>query len=193
LEINAFKLGRFSAFCSRVASFIQTRFETTKDKASRMGAQDFFLAGRYVTGLPFLNIPADAVIECAVTDRDFVFLGSHHGLEVGRINRISVHSVLVEDKSQFSERVTVTRILTLGLFALAVPKKSTNASWYVVLNWMDERSVQQTIFRFTANHPQMNANNAAIRFRRYVVSGSNGAGGGFSAPPNQPLKQSLPK
>jgi hypothetical protein len=172
--------GRFSMFCSRVGSLIQASFETTKDKASRMGAQDFFLAGRYVTGLPFLNIPTDAVIECAVTDRDFVFLGSHHGVEVGRINRISVHSVVVEDKSQFSKRITVTRILALGLFALAVPKKTTNESWYVVMNWTDERTAQQTIFRFTANDPQMHANNAAIKFRRHVINGSEPATGSLS-------------
>lgn len=179
MEINLFKPGSFSMFLSRVGSFIQAiiqaSFETTRDKASRMGAQDLFLAGRYVTGLPVLNIATDAVIECAVTDRDFVFLGSHHGLQVGRINRTAVHSVVVEDKSQFSKRVTVTRVLALGLFALAVPKKMTNASWYVVLNWKDERSAQQTIFRFTANDPQMNANNAAIKFRRYVLNGGNSA------------------
>jgi hypothetical protein len=171
--------GRFSTFCNRVGSFIQTNikasFETTRHKATRMGAQDLFLAGRYVTGLPVLNIPTDAVIECAVTDRDFVFLGSHHGLQVGRINRISVHSVVVEDKSQFSKRITVTRILALGLFALAVPKKTANESWYVVLNWKDERSAHQTIFRFTANDPQMHANNAAINFRRHVLSRSEPA------------------
>ena len=112
--------------------------------------QNKFSAGKYLTGLPDANKPIDNV-KCQVIDNDFVFFsGLIKKNEMGRIQRDSIIQISVEDKSQISQRITVTRMLTLGIFSLAAPKRRKHQSVCLLIDWQDEKGIRQnTVFEFS--------------------------------------------
>jgi hypothetical protein len=69
--------------------------------------------------------------------------------------------------------MTATRLVTLGVFALAVPKKTTEKKYFMTIKWDDERGIQQqTMFEFAnpiRNTSQIIANRAANCFRMYAI------------------------
>jgi hypothetical protein len=76
--------------------------------------------GKYVLGLEGCNKPTEKV-ECVVTPGDLVF-AKLNGTELGRVPRNRISEVVVDDKSQITQRLTATRMVLLGMFALAAPK-----------------------------------------------------------------------
>jgi len=87
----------------------------------RYSARTHFSVGRYIVGLEDQNHVTDNV-ECVVGPHDFVF-AKMGGAPLGRIPRDAVEEVTIDDKSQIVQRLTVTRMVALGVFSLAAPKK----------------------------------------------------------------------
>jgi hypothetical protein len=103
--------------------------------------------GKYLAGLP--NVGQSAFeIDCAVVGNDFLFLDAI-GRELDKIPRDSINQIIVDDKSQITQRLTVTRIVALGVFALAAPKAQKHKTFCLVIDWDDEKGVRQnTLFEF---------------------------------------------
>ncbi len=125
---------------------------STEKKKRKMfkevGAIETISTGKYLVGLPEATATYDST-ECAVTERDFVFI-SEYGDEIGRIPRDSITQISFDKHSQISQRLTVPRIATLGIFALAAPKKDKIESYSLVIDWDDEQGERQnTIYEFT--------------------------------------------
>lgn len=126
--------------------------------------------GKYLFGLSSTGLMADN-IECAITDDNFIFYrnsaGSH--IEYGRISRNAINEIFIDDKSQIAQRLTVTRILTLGIFSLAAPKKTIYKDYCLVLDWEDERGIRNnTIFEFSGNNSESLANTAINTLKKYI-------------------------
>lgn len=133
----------------------------------KYGAEIHFRVGKYLVGLENWNYITDDV-ECVVAPNDFVF-AKFSGEELGRVPRNSIEEVAIDDKSQIAQRLTATRMVALGVFALAAPKKRKIKEWCVALHWVDGKRLKRaTVFEFTGSNPEEDANRAANLLMRYV-------------------------
>jgi hypothetical protein len=114
--------------------------------------------GQYITGLIGTSEPQLAT--CARTEKDLVFLNGALS-ELGRIPCDAVREINLTDDSRVetqviqSQRVTATRVATLGVFALAAPKKkravsqSLHSRYDLAIIWDRGRLQERTVFRFS--------------------------------------------
>ena len=139
------------------------RFE---EKNRKMGEIPAVSVGRYIAGLSEYISPTDRVI-CAIKEQDFVFLRSLIRMELGRIPRDSINQITVDDKFQIVQRLTITKMQTLGIISLAAPKEKRDEEYYLVIDWDDNRGMRQNaIFRFSDN---ASANLAANTLNKYTL------------------------
>jgi hypothetical protein len=122
-----------------------------------------FNIGQYVAGLA--NGSGLTYAECMVNESDFVFVSSS-GEGLGSIPRNSINEVIVDDKTNIRQRITVTRLLTLGIFSLAAPKKTIEREFCLVIDWDGASGVRQnTLFTFQGPGCQSQADQAAVLVR----------------------------
>jgi hypothetical protein len=109
----------------------------------------FCIRGKYVTGLPNLHTPLKN-LHCFVTQSDFIFAPSRDGPELARIPCSSVKSASLDDHTSIKSKVTVPRILTLGLLALAAPANVRSGDLVLLIDWTNEAGDRQNaVFEFT--------------------------------------------
>ena len=90
-----------------------------------------------------------------------------------------MEEVSLDDKSQITQRLTATRMLAFGVFALAAPKRKKIKEWCVAVRWTDNKGLKRaTVFEFTGSNPEGDANKAANLLMKYV---------------QQPAEQQAPK
>ena len=140
--------------------------------AKELGTIDSFSLGSHLFGLDGVSSSIDSYsaifnsIDCAVTENDFILI--HIKKEVGRIPRNTINQILIDDKSKISQRLTATRILTLGIFSLSAPKKTKEAEYCLVIDWDDKfGSRQNTIFVFYDTTASA-ANRAYTSLTKYI-------------------------
>ena len=104
----------------------------------------FALTGKYVTGLPEAH-PPQKNIHCFVTADEFVFAATLNGPEIARIPCRNVNSVSLDDQTSIQSRITVPRILALGLFALAAPANVRSGDLILLIDWTDERGERENL------------------------------------------------
>jgi len=130
-------------------------------------AERHFSVAKYVVGLEGCDRPIERV-ECVVAPADLVF-ATLNGTELGRIPRSSISEVLVDHKSQLTQRLTATRIVALGPFAFAAPKAKKIKEWCLAVKWKDSRGLPRaTVFEFTGPNCEGDANRAANALMKYV-------------------------
>lgn len=121
----------------------------------------------HIAGLESLsnNVP----VVCYVTQSEFYFappLSSGGEQSLPRESIIRIHSA---GQEHITQRLTATRLLTLGVLALAAPKKEQNAKFCVLIDWgEDEANPQQILFAFKGADAQRKATDAANSLRKYV-------------------------
>jgi len=163
------------------AAKLQSR---SKKKLEELKPIDKVSVGKYIAGIPTANTPVDAL--CTITNENdivksfmqmflIVFLVNfglgNVGSELGRIPRDRINQIIIDDKTQISQRLTVTRMLTLGIFSLAAPKKKKHVEFCLVIDWNDEKGIRNnTIFEFTGSLSNTLANKAANTLNKYVKS-----------------------
>jgi hypothetical protein len=160
-------LGLLILVVSILALWIWYSLYETKALLKRYNAQTYFNVGRYLVGLESWSRVTNNV-DCVVAPNHFCFVKSG-GHELGRIPRESVEEVAFDDKSQITQRLTATRMVTLGLFALAAPKKSKIKEWCVAIRWTDGRGLKRsTVFEFSGPRSAEDANRAANKIMKYI-------------------------
>ena len=123
--------------------------------------------GKHLTGLPNIR-QSSSEVECAIVDNNFLFFDAV-GRELGKIPRDSVNQIIIDVKSQITQRLTATRIIALGVFALAAPKAQKHKTFCLVIDWDDNKGVREnTVFEFTGENSNSQANAAASLLRKYT-------------------------
>ena len=116
----------------------------------------FALTGKYVTGFPEAH-PPQKNIHCFVTADEFVFAATLYGPEIARIPCRNVNSVSLDDQTSIQSRITVPRILALGLFALAAPANVRSGDLILLIDWTDERGERENlIFEYSGGEASRN-------------------------------------
>ena len=104
---------------------------------------------------------------CAITDTKFVFM-MEFGDVFGEIPRNSINEIIVEDKSMVAQRLTVTRLLTLGIFSLAAPKKKKHEEYCVIIHWEDsDLEIQNVVFEFSGFACRSRATDFSNKLKHY--------------------------
>ena len=136
------------------------------EKYSKMEEIPAVSGGRYIAGLPEYTSPTDHVI-CAINEQDFVFRHRVMRIELGRIPRDSINQIIVGNKLQIVQRLTIARMQTLGIISLVVPKEKRDEEYYLVIDWDDNRGTgQNAVFEFSDN---ASANLAANTLNKYTL------------------------
>lgn len=147
--------------------YISKKEAAKKEKIEELRPQLVVPVGKYLAGLPNVN-QSDLKVDCAVRENELLFLDEKAN-PLDRIPRDAVNQIILDDKSQITSRLTVTRMLTLGVFSLAAPKTQKNKAFCLVIDWDDENGERQnTIFEFTGPDSNTQANKAANELKRYV-------------------------
>ncbi len=99
-------------------------------------------------------------------------LFNHPEKLLGIIPFESIKEVLVEDRTTIERRVTVTRMLAVGLFAFALKKKEKHQQAYLTIEWQKERFNHETIFQFEEDQAIERANAARNRLVKALTKAS---------------------
>lgn len=126
--------------------------------------------GSYISGLPG-SLSPNHHVRCIVVDQDFLFF-LPPAREICRLPRRSLSRVRVEDNTTISKRLTtVTRLAFFGPFALAMPKKKKQASFYLLLDFVTSPGLaSQAVFAFSGLGCQASASAASSYFISNAIS-----------------------
>jgi hypothetical protein len=155
-----------------VLTFIQATSNVNQfEKRYGKKISDLLNSGTYVSGHPRLDksIPEtffmlnDNEIKIFKMDKN----QAKH-VYVDRIKKEYIKNVQMEDSSTIQTRVSVKRLIAVGLFAFAWKKKQKLESAYIVLEWNDEKFDHETIFEFEGSNSINNANTLKNRLLNYL-------------------------
>lgn len=114
--------------------------------------EDLLRAGKYTTGHPDIDKPIDRT-EFLISDSELKIYAIKDTAPsyVASIPFDKIKNIIVEDESTVRRRVTVARLLTVGIFAFALKKKKVDKLFYLIFEWNDGRFDHETIFEFTGS------------------------------------------
>ena len=118
--------------------------------------------GTYVGGHPSKNENSDHTY---ILKEDNM-IGFYKRLMAERPNKIfsisveSITSINIEDATTMEKRITLGRVLLVGVFALAWKKKKKNELAFIVIDWNDGKFDHATTFSFDGSNAAQLANTA---------------------------------
>jgi hypothetical protein len=95
-------------------------------------AKPYTIVLKHINGHP--KISANEIISLKIDNNDVIFLKDKIEIDRISINNLIKYEVKTED--QIQKDVTLTRLLTLGIFAFALPKKRTVENKYLILSYV---------------------------------------------------------
>ncbi|MBS4060276.1 MAG: hypothetical protein KG029_07760 [Bacteroidetes bacterium] len=117
--------------------------------------------GKYIAGHPSLNnIVAKTDIFPVDDHLDIIDSSLITQVKIASIEKSSIKNIVIEDQTTIEKRVTVARLLLIGIFAFALRKKQVNEIAYLIIEWNDGRFDHETIFQFEGKEAMVNANTA---------------------------------
>ena len=133
---------------------------------SSYDVKEEILMGKYLAGFDGYDYEIENVY-CNVTDDKLVFV-SRAGKNIGEINIENITNIFLEDKSLVTQRLTATRLLTLGVFSLAAPKKKKHKEFCIVLEWESNNQEKNNIvFEFSGMACQELSKEAFNKIKKY--------------------------
>lgn len=150
-----------------IVTVIVVRSKSKKSAREKMNSITYVPTGKYLAGFIDRDEPIEKT-ECHVSEQDFQFIYGSFGAQFGSIPRDSINEIIVDNRSQIAQRLTVTRIAALGIFSLAAPKKEKVSEYYLAIDWDDEHGQRQnTVFEFSGPNANTQVNRAANTLREY--------------------------
>lgn len=118
----------------------------------------------YKGGHPKLNKEKDCAIE--ISDTGITISCGFSG--IAYISFSDITGVYYETSDQIEKRITATRLLTLGVFALAFKKKKKITEKFFTVDYL-ENGLENTVF-FTGNNAQKAHSEAFNRLSKYKLN-----------------------
>jgi len=145
------------------------RFFVIKRKKSKLSNYNIIEEidmSKYLVGFEDYNYEANNML-CQITDDEFLFT-TQNGNIIGIINKDSLTNIFLEDKSTVGQRLTATRILTLGIFSLAAPKKKKNKEYCIVFEWEDINGEKNNVvFEFSGMACEVLSTESFNKLKKY--------------------------
>lgn len=127
---------------------------------------DFKKMGTYVGGHPNLNETIKNVYALKKDDKLLFFTQKVDGVDLPEVIMNSgipiddITDIKLEDSSSIEHRITLGRLMLVGIFALAWQKKNRNEMAFVNIVWKIGKFQQETTFMFEGKDAILNAKNA---------------------------------
>lgn len=147
----------------------------TREILARDGLKQshFTRVGRYIGGHPDQN---NEILSMTVRDdgEDLDFY-DHFG-EVGMpkykfaIPKESIINITMEDSSTMEKKITLGRVLLVGVFALAWKKNKKNEMAFVTINWKVDRFEHNTLFVHEGKNAMQKANTSRNHLIKLISS-----------------------
>jgi hypothetical protein len=138
-----------------------------KTAVAQLKAIAKFDSGKYLGGLPGQVVPTPKTT-AVISTLAISFLNSR-GHIIGMIELPKLISWEVADKPTVSQRLTATRIATLGAFAFAVPKASKADDFLIHFSWRTvDGQPLHAVFEIEGAAARIKANTAMELLRRHV-------------------------
>lgn len=131
-------------------------------KNNNLSILDFKKCGTYIGGHPALDVTVEGIsIRKSETKIEIYRFPSISEIPVliADIPINSISGINVEDSSSMEKRITLGRVLLVGIFALAWRKKKKNELAFVTIEWK-EKFENSTIFSFEGQEAMQKANTA---------------------------------
>jgi hypothetical protein len=131
------------------------KMKERRDILSKQGysIDDFVDSGKYIGGHP--KIDKEMEHSSIIITKENISIFKGFKIEVpsycDKIDCDKIKDVNIEDASTAEKRVTVMRLLAVGVFALAWRKKKKNELSFCVIEWTDGRFSHETIFEFSGS------------------------------------------
>lgn len=153
-------------FIISIASVSQQQNKTIskmKDKGISFG--DFHRLGNYIGGLDNKNEVIKEVYAKKEGDKIAFYKIPFQNISMpesinSSINISDIDDVKVEDKTSVEKRLTVGRLLLVGVFAFAWKKKKIDESAYLIIEWKKGKFSNTTIFNLDEKDAFLKANKA---------------------------------
>ena len=127
-------------------AYLQKR--NRKSKVAHLNVIEEISMGKYLAGFEDNTSEVDNVF-CNVTNEEFLFY-SMGGKKIGTIEITSITDIILDDKTSVGQRLTATRLLTLGVFSLAAPKKKKHKEYCIIFEWEDDNGEKNNVvFEFS--------------------------------------------
>jgi len=127
-----------------------------KQREKELGIDYIYNSGKYIAGHPSIDQAKENTAIC-FNKTELLIVNDNVQLRIyGKIPLNSIKKIDVEDASTFKKRVTATRLIALGIFALAAKKKEVVIKYYLTINWNDGRFDNETMFEFIGNGNLLN-------------------------------------
>lgn len=151
-----------------------TKDKKDKERMKKDGIDPtkFIRIGCYVGGHPQIDTN---IQYCTVyKKKDDLIVGdsgkSIYPLYKGAIPLSSIKEILLEDATTIENKVTLGRVILVGIFALAWRKKKKNELSFVTIQWTKERFNHTTIFSFEGSNAMQTANKVRNRLLREITA-----------------------
>lgn len=135
-------------------------------KKNNMSFSDFYPIGKYVGGHPRVDNEQENLY-FSFKDGIFKFhkiliyeVSTPEYVEGFDIAASDITDITVEDSSTIESKVTLGRVILVGIFALAWKKKKKNELAFVVINWTKGKFSHSTTFAFEGSDAFTKANTA---------------------------------
>jgi hypothetical protein len=130
-------------------------------------------AGKYIAGHPEIDKSLKMVSIFPKGDWLYIFEhpnGSRINMPIHKagIQMKSIKNILAQDSSTIEKKVTIGRLLTVGIFAFAIKKNKKNELAYLTIEWNDGKFDHETYFEFEGKNAIQKANTARNALIRQV-------------------------
>ena len=147
-----------------IIAFLMNKMRSSK--TSHLDVIEEIAMGKYLAGFDGKWHEGSNAF-CSVTDEVFYFSTSTGG-KIGLVGKDIVTDIFLEDKSHVGQRLTATRLLTLGVFSLAAPKKKKHNEYCIVFEWEDESAEKNNaVFEFTGMGSEALAKQSFDKLKKY--------------------------
>lgn len=130
-------------------------------KKNKITEGDYVKAGKYIGGHPDIDNEIENVLLYKLEDKLIISTKlTQYDIpkKIASIPIDSIQSINAEDASTFERRLSVGRILLVGIFALAWKKKKKNEISFLTIDWRGGRFDNSTSFVFDGVNSGQQAN-----------------------------------
>lgn len=135
--------------------------------------------GKYIAGHPEIDNATKAT--CIIPSNDKIDIYHYeHVFDMGKpffmasINTSTIENILVEDATEIERKVTVGRLLAVGIFAFAFKAAKKHELAYLTIQWKEGKFNHETYFEFTGKDAMQKANTARNRIIKFVNAHEGG-------------------
>lgn len=127
----------------------------------------FFNAGKYITGYHTQNTPTDH-LNFYLTE-EYIRVYDINKNIFFSIKFSDIKNITLEDKTTIESRVGFKRLLVAGIFAFAMKKKSKNEIYYLIIEYDRQGFTNEVYFEYEGKHMSQYASDAKNKIQNAII------------------------